>query len=114
MPDEAFEIFWHMRGGPELIALHDLFAGLTVATDKVQQALGLTQEQLRVASRAAESLGVLESTEHSMTFFLLAPDSSQRGRLDWCLEPHAADFAALTARLRTQLLVRFLSTPPAS
>ena len=114
MPDEAFEIYWHLRGGPELLGLHELFSGLTVPAEKVQQALGLTQEQLRVATRAAASLGFIEASEQSITFFALAPDSSQRGRLDWCLEPHAQELVALTARLKSQLLIRFLSTPPAA
>lgn len=114
MPDEAFEAFWTMPGGQGLIALHELFSGMTVSLDQVQKVLELTQEQTRLAIGAARQLGILETDNKGITFYLLAADSSQRGRLDWCLEPHAAELPPLLAKYKTLLLMRFLGTPPAA
>jgi hypothetical protein len=114
MPDEAFEVYWRMPGGQEIIALHTIFSGMTVSQEQVLKLLGITPEQLRAVLNAAKQLGIVEMESSTVTFYALAPDSSQRGRLDWCLESHAAELPPLIARLRSALLLRFLSTPPAS
>ncbi len=114
MPDEAFEAYWRMRGGPEIVALNAIFEGLTLPLEQVQHLLSFTQEQLRAVLSAARQLGLVEFDTQSVTFYLLAPDSSQRARLDWDLETHKAELAALVAKIRSQLLIRFLSTPPQS
>src|SRR2546428_182852 len=113
MPDESFEAYWAMRGGPEIVALNTIFAGLTLPWEQIQQLLSFTQEQLRLVLSAARQLGLVEFDTQNVTFYLLAPDSSQRSRLDWCLETHQEHLTALVARIRSQLLLRFLSTPPA-
>ena len=112
MPDEAFEEFWVMRGGKEMVALHALFPGASLPLEQVRETLGLTQDQLRAAASAARGLGLLEGDEAHLTFFALPLDSSQRARLDWCLESHTEEMGFLLTKLRGQMLLRFLSTPP--
>ncbi len=114
MPDEAFEDLWRHKGGPEIAALHSLFAGAAVPADELRSFLGLTLEQYRAAFRAAERVGLLESGEQRVTFHLFPPDSAQRGRLDWCLEGHKEEHARLVSELNSRLLVRYLGSPPGS
>jgi hypothetical protein len=110
--DEAFEALWRLRGGPEITAFHALFAGRFVPIEPIRQVLGLTLEQLREVLTSAAKLGLLEADEGHVAFMAFAPKSAQRGRLDWCLEGHREELELLMARLRSVLLVRFLSSPP--
>jgi len=112
MADEAFEALWRLRGGPEIVVFHSLFAGRFVPVEPVRQVLGLTLEQLRAVLASAAKLGLLEADEGHIAFMAFAPKSAQRGRLDWCLEGHRNELEPLQARLRGVLLVRFLSSPP--
>ncbi len=112
MPDEAFEELWRERGGPQLVALHSIFGGSLVPGDVVRELVGLTLEQLRVVCEAAHLVGLIESGPDGILFVMIPPDSGQRARLDWCMEPHVAEFPAVEATLRSKLLLRFLSAPP--
>ena len=112
MPDEAFEELWRQKGGPELVAFHAIFGGAALPTDEIRSMLGLTLEQFRSACGAAERLGIVESGEERVSFLAFPSDSSQRGRLDWCLEEHKADFDKLVERIRSRLLLRYLGSPP--
>ena len=112
MPDEAFETLWAMRGGPELVALHRLFGGSPLPSEDVRMILGLSVEQYRMVSSAAARVGLAEPSEGSLILIAFAADSAQAGRLEWCLESHQGEFPGVLARLRSELLVRFLGSPP--
>ena len=112
MPDEAFEAFWNLPGGKELVGLHELFAGAAVPFDELRDMLRLTSEQMRAAVVTASSLGLLEDDEEQIIFLMFPRDSGQRARLDWCLEIHTEEMGPLLDRLRSQLLLRFLSLKP--
>ncbi len=112
MPDEAFEALWGLHGGPEIVAMHRLFGGATLPTEEVRSALGLNLEQFRATVTAGAGMGFVEQEGERISFILFAPDSSQHGRLEWCLESHAAELPVIVARIRSQLLLRYLATPP--
>jgi hypothetical protein len=112
VPDEAFEDLWRHKGGPELVAFHAVFAGAALSSDEIRSMLSLTMEQLRAACGAAERVGIVESGESRVSFLAFPSDSSQRGRLDWCLEEHKAEFDKLVGQVRSRLLLRYLGTPP--
>lgn len=101
-----------MKGGPEMVAMHQLFGGATLPADEVRAALGLTLEQFRATSQAAQRVGLVEGGDERISFILFAPDSAQHGRLEWCLESHQGDLPPIMTRLRSQLLLRYLATPP--
>lgn len=113
MPDEAFEELWRQRGGPELVALHAIYGGGTVPGSVVREIAGLTLEQLRVVCESGRRLGLVETTEEGVSFVAIPPDSGQRARLDWCMEPHVEELPPIEARLKSRLLLRFLGSPPA-
>jgi hypothetical protein len=112
VPDEAFEDLWRQKGGPELVALHSLFVGAALPADRVRSTLGLNLEQLRSVCASAERVGIVESGEERVGFLGFPADSSQRARLDWCLEEHKAAFEKIVEQLRSRLLLRYLESPP--
>jgi len=114
MPDEAFEDLWRHKGGPEVVALHAMFAGVALPSDGVRAILDLTLEQFRAACGAAERVGIVESGKEHVSFLAFPPDSAQRGRLDWCLDEHRAEFDRLVQQLNSRLLLRYLGSIPGS
>ncbi len=112
MPDETFESLWNMPGGRELVGLHSLLSGTTVPVETLRDMLKLTREQFRAALWTASALGFIEGDDENLTFRLFSKDSGQQSRLDWCLEPHRTEFGPLQDRLRSQLLIRFLTLKP--
>ena len=112
MPDEAFEELWRQRGGPELVALHLIFGGSVVPGNVIREVAGLTLEELRVVCEAGRRVGLVEPGEDGVTFVVIPPDSGQRARLDWCMEPHVDELPPIEARLKSKLLLRFLGSPP--
>jgi len=112
MPDEMFESLWRMKGGPEIVALHALFAGSTVLAAQVRDFLRLNPEGTRRALEASRGVGLIDVSDEGITFIAYPADSGQRARLDWCLEPHQAEFDSLVDRIRSQLLLRFLGSAP--
>lgn len=112
MPDDAFEELWRLPGGAELVVLHGMFGGRYVPIDQVRQALGTGPEAFDRACRAAGRLGLVEVDETRIAFVAFMPDSSQRGRLDYALEPHREELEEIAGRIKGALLVRFLNTPP--
>jgi hypothetical protein len=112
VPDESFEAFWAAPGGAALVAMHRLFAGATLPAHEVRAVLGVSPDQFRALREAAESMGFVVGDEERVTFAVLDPQSAQRVRLDWCLEPHAEELEAVVRRLRSALLVRYLGAPP--
>lgn len=110
MADEAFEDLWARKGGPELVALQSVFEGQALGGEEVRQVVGLTMEQLREAVVAAQRVGLLSLGEDRLAFSQIPPASGQRARLDWCLEAHQKEFAALKGSLQTKFMVRFLSS----
>lgn len=111
MPDEAFETLWALPGGPELVALHAMFDGRPLPMFEVRGLTGTTPDQLREALRAAHRVGLLRATNEDVMFIEVPPDSGQRARLDWCLEPHAQELPGIEARLRGRLLLKLLESP---
>jgi len=114
MPDEAFEELWRQKGGPEIVALHSIFGGANLPVPVIREITGLTLEQLRVVCEAARRVGLVDPTEEGISFLVIPPDSGQRARLDWCMEPHVDELPSVEARLRSKLLLRFLAAPPGS
>lgn len=112
MADEAFEALWSTKAGPDFVVLQSLLGGSTVPSDEIRSLLGLSQEDMRAAVAAAERVGLVEHPGDRIVFLAFAPGSAQQGRLEWCLEAHQADFEALTNRLRTRMLIRYLASPP--
>ncbi len=112
MPDEAFEKLWSQKGGPELVVLHSLFGGSAFPATSIREVLDLTLEQLRTVLEAAQRVGLVETAQDKITFVLFPSDSGQGARLEWCLEPHTGALPALAAKLKSRLLIRFLSSPP--
>lgn len=112
MADEAFEALWGMKAGPELIALHGMFGGATLPAEDVRSVLELNAEEVRLVVHAAERVGLVERAGERLSFLAFAPGSAQQGRLDWCLETHQAEHEESTRRLKTTMLVRYLSAAP--
>jgi hypothetical protein len=112
VPDEAFEELWKVKGGPDMVAMHQLFGGATLPAEEVRAALALSPEQFRTAGQAARRVGLVEGGDERISFILFAPDSAQHGRLEWCLESHQAELPPIVTRLRSLLLLRYLATPP--
>ncbi len=114
MADEAFDALWRTRAGPELVALHGLFGGATISVDQLRTLLALSSDEVRDALICAQRVGIIEAPGERVQFLAFAPGSSQQGRLEWCLESHQAELETVTRRLRTQMLVRYLSAPQVS
>lgn len=112
MADEAFESLWSTRGGPDFVAMQGMFGGSTVPADEIRDLLGLSHDEMRATVIAAQRVGLVEHPGDRITFLAFAPGSAQQGRLEWCLESHQAEHDARTRRLRTVMLVRYLSMPP--
>lgn len=112
MPDEGFELFWRLRGAPEMVALHGLFAGSTAPADEVRQSLGLTLEQFNAVMQAGGSLGLVTLGGDEVGFPVIPADSSQRSRLDWCLETHLEELKKVETTVKSRLVLRFLGRPP--
>jgi hypothetical protein len=112
VPDELFEELWSMKGGPELVALHAMFAGSRIPVSQVRDFLRLNPEGVRMAFDAAHGFGLFDMDDEEITFIAFPADSGQRARLDWCIEPHQAEFEPLVAKIRGQLLLRFLGSSP--
>jgi len=112
VPDEMFEELWRMKGGAEIVALHAMFAGSRIPTNQVRDFLRLNPEGVRTVLDAAHGFGLIDMDDSEITFVAYPADSGQRARLDWCIEPHQAEFEPLVARIRGQLLLRFLGSSP--
>ena len=112
MADEAFEAFWKLKGGPELVGLQSLFGGASLSGEEVRQMLGLTLEQFRIAVLAAQQLGLAEQADDRIRFAAFPRDSAQGARLEWCLEARQEEMKTILGRLKSLLLIRFLGAPP--
>jgi len=97
--DEAFEAFWRMKGGPEIVAMHSIFGGVAVPSEAIRQVLGLTLEQFRTIAVMSGSFGLVDSTDEYLLFTVFQKDSAQGSRLEWCLEDKNDEFQNVVKRL---------------
>lgn len=112
MADESFEAFWKMKGGPDTVALHAIFAGISVPAEEMRKVLGLTLEQYRALIAAAGTFGLVEANDENVLFNIFQKDSSQGARLDWCLEDRKDAVHKAVLEMKGKLMLRFLGTPP--
>ena len=101
-----------MKGGPETVALHSIFAGISVPAEEMRKVLGLTMEQFRSLLTAAAGFGLVESDADGVLFVAFQKDSSQGARLDWCLEGRQDEVRKSVLAMKGTLMLRFLGSPP--
>jgi len=110
--DEAFEAFWRMKGGPDTVALHSIFAGISVPAEEMRRVLELTLEQFRSLMAAAGSFGLVEANDVSVLFVSFQKDSAQGARLEWCLDDRKEEARKVVLAMKGKLILRFLGSPP--
>lgn len=112
MADEAFEAFWRMKGGIDTVALHTIFAGVSVPAEEMRRVLGLTMEQFRSLMTVAGSFGLVEAGDDRILFVSFQKDSAQGARLEWCLEDRKNEANKAVLAMKGKLMLRFLGSPP--
>jgi hypothetical protein len=101
-----------MKGGSDTVALHSIFAGVSVPAEEMRRVLGLTMEQFRSLLTVAGSFGLVEASEENVLFVSFQKDSAQGARLEWCLEDRKDEARRNVLAMKGKLMLRFLGSPP--
>lgn len=112
MADEAFEAFWRRKGGPDTIALHSIFGGVSVPAEEMRRVLELPLEQFRALMAAASSFGMVEANDETVLFVSFPKGSAQSSRLEWCLDDRKEEVRRAILAMKGRLMLRFLGAPP--